>query len=117
MSTKPSTTQDLLANVQRIGIDETSYRRGHRHLLVVVCHDTGRLLWEAEGRNQATLQGFFDALGKERSALVTHVSCDAAAWIHACVNENAPQAVICMDAYSDAFRPLIPKLSGHLFRR
>jgi hypothetical protein len=30
---------DLLANVRRIGIDETSYRRGHRYLLVVVCHD------------------------------------------------------------------------------
>jgi transposase len=90
---------DLLANVRRIGIDETSYRRGHRYLLVVVCHDTGRLLWAAEGRNQATLQGFFDALGAERCALVTHVSCDAAAWIHACVKENAPQAVICMDAF------------------
>lgn len=51
---------DLLAGVRRIGIDETSYRRGHRYLLVVVCHDTGRLLWAAEGRNQQTLQGFFD---------------------------------------------------------
>ena len=90
---------DLLAGVRRIGIDETSYRRGHRYLLVVVCHDTGRLLWAAEGRSQATLQGFFEALGEERCALVTHVSCDAAAWIHACVKQNCPRAVICMDAF------------------
>ena len=90
---------DLLAGVRRIGIDETSYRRGHRYLLVVVCHDTGRLLWAAEGRTQATLQDFFDLLGEERCALVTHVSCDAAAWIHACVKHNCPHALICMDAF------------------
>lgn len=90
---------DLLANVRRIGIDETSYRRGHRYLLVVVCHDTGRLLWAAEGRSQATLQGFFDALGEERCQRVTHVSCDAAAWLHASVVQNCPQAIICMDAF------------------
>ena len=75
---------DLLASVRRIGIDETSYRRGHRYLLVVVCHDTGRLLWAAEGRSQATLHTFFDALGEERFGRVTHVSCDGAAWLHAC---------------------------------
>ena len=90
---------DLLANVHRIGIDETSYRRAHRYLLVVVCHDTGRLLWAAEGRNQATLQAFFDALGEERCEQVTHVSCAAAAWLHACVKQNCPHAIICMDAF------------------
>ena len=90
---------DLLASVRRIGIDETSYRRGHRYLLVVVCHDTGRLLWAAEGRNQQTLQGFFDALGEERCKQATHVSCDAAAWNHACALEDCPHAVICMDAF------------------
>ena len=31
----------------RIGIDEISYRRGHKYLMVVVDHDTGRLVWGA----------------------------------------------------------------------
>ena len=90
---------DVLANVRRIGIDESSDRRVHRYLLVVVCHDTGRLSWAAEGRNQRTLQGSFDALGEERCRLVTHVSCDAAAWVHACVKQKCPHAVICMGAF------------------
>ena len=89
----------VLASVRRIGIDETSYRRGHRYLLVVVCHDTGRLLWAAEGRSQATLQAFFDALGEERYQQVTHVSCDGAAWLQMSVKEHCPQAIICMDAF------------------
>lgn len=40
---------DLLAGLTRIGIDEISYKRGHRYLTVVVCHDTGRLVWAAPG--------------------------------------------------------------------
>jgi len=48
--------------------------RGHLYLLVVVDHDTGRLVWAAPGRDSATLQGFFDALGPQRCANITHVT-------------------------------------------
>jgi transposase len=90
---------DQLAGLTRIGIDEISYRKGQRYLLAVVDHDTGRLVWAAPGRDQATLRTFFDALGPARSALLTHVSADGAQWIHDVVSERAPQAVICLDAF------------------
>ena len=35
---------DRFAGVRRIGIDEVSYKRGHKYLIVVIDHDTGRLL-------------------------------------------------------------------------
>ena len=35
---------DRFANLRRIGIDEISYKRGHKYLTVVVDHDTGVLL-------------------------------------------------------------------------
>ena len=57
-----------LAGLRRIGIDEISYRKGHRYLTVVVDHDTGRLVWAAPGRDEATLDRFFDALGEQRCA-------------------------------------------------
>ena len=41
---------DRFANLSRIGIDEISYKRGHRYLTVVVDHDTRRLIWAAPGR-------------------------------------------------------------------
>ena len=41
--------QRRLEHVQRIGVDEVSYRRGHRYLTVVVDHDTGRLLFAHPG--------------------------------------------------------------------
>ena len=92
-------TNDLLAGLSRIGIDEIAYRKGHRYLTCVVDHTTGRLVWAAEGRNTETLGRFFDQLGAERATLLTHVSCDGADWIHALVRQRAPQALICLDAF------------------
>jgi transposase len=72
---------DRLDGLRRIGIDEISYARGHRYLIVVVDDDTGVLVWAGPGRNDTALEVFFDELGAERAALLTHVSADMADWI------------------------------------
>ncbi len=92
-------TNDLLTGLSRIGIDEISYRKGHRYLTVIVDHGTGRLVWAAEGRNKETLATFFDEPGPDRAAMLTHVSADGAEWIHAAVRDKAPQALICLDPF------------------
>ncbi|MGH3848270.1 MAG: transposase, partial [Pseudonocardiaceae bacterium] len=74
---------DRLDGVTRVGIDEIAHRKGHRYLTAVTDHDTGRLIWAAPGRSQAVVEAFFDALGAERSAKISHVSADGAEWIHA----------------------------------
>lgn len=92
-------THDRLAGLRRIGIDEISYKRGHRYLTVVVDHDQRRLVWAAPGRDKATLAGFFDALGPDRCAQITQVSADAADWIATVVAERCPNAVRCADPF------------------
>lgn len=94
-----SATTDRLTGLRRIGVDEISYRKGHRYLLVVVDHDTGRLVWADKGRDSATLRRFFDVLGEDRAALLTHISADGAEWIHTVAAERAPQALVCLDAF------------------
>jgi transposase len=94
-----SATTDRLTGLRRIGVDEISYRKGHRYLLCVVDHDTGRLVWADKGRDSATLRRFFDVLGEERAALLTHISADGAEWIHTVAAERAPQALVCLDAF------------------
>ena len=43
--------------LSRIGIDEISYKKGHRYLMVVVDHRSGRLVWAKAGHyNRATLE-------------------------------------------------------------
>ncbi len=85
-------TVDRLEGLRRIGIDEISYKRGHRYLIVVVDHDSGRLVWAGPGRNDAALNVFFDELGPDRAALLTHVSADMADWIARVVAQRAPNA-------------------------
>jgi len=91
--------RDPLEGLRRIGIDEISYKRGHRYLTVVVDHDSKRLVWAAPGRDKATLSRFFDALGEARSAQVTHVSADGADWVADVVAARCPTAVRCADPF------------------
>ena len=90
---------DRLAGLRRIGIDEISYKRGHKYLTIVVDHDSGRLLWAAVGRDEATVTRFFELLGEERCAEITHVSADSARWITNADTAKCPQAVQCADPF------------------
>ena len=92
-------TVDRLAGLRRIGIDEISYKRGQRYLIVVVDHDTGRLVWAGPGRSEAELNVFFDELGDDRAAELTHVSADMADWISKTVDLRDPNAVRCADPF------------------
>jgi transposase len=91
--------RDPLQGLRRIGIDEISYKKGHRYITIVVDHDTGRLVWAAPGRDRKTLNAFFTALGESRCAAVTHVSADAAQWIADEVALHCPYAIRCADAF------------------
>lgn len=90
---------DRFAGLKRIGIDEISYKKGHKYLMVVVDHDQRRLVWAAPGRSGATVAAFFDLLGPERCAQITHVSADGADFIDAIVAEKCPKAVRVADPF------------------
>lgn len=90
---------DGLDGLRRIGIDEVSYRKGHQYLVVVVDHDTRRLVWARPGRDRASVKAFFDALGPQRTAALTHVTSDSAAWIAQPVRQRAPHAIHCADPF------------------
>jgi transposase len=90
---------DLLAGLRRIGIDEISHRTGQRYLTVVVCHDSGRLVWAAAGRDRQTVERFLDELGQERCEQIELVSCDMAGWIAGPIAERLPGAVRCVDPF------------------
>ncbi len=97
---------DRLAGLRRIGIDEIRYKKGHKYLMVVVDHDTRRLVWAAPGRNAATVREFFDLLGAERCAQITHVCADGADFIDTIIAELCPGAVRVADPFH------IVKLAG-----
>lgn len=91
--------EDWLQGLRRIGIDEVSYRKGHRYLLCVVCHESGRIVWARPGKSRAVLNAFFDELGEERCRRLEAVSADLhGAWPEV-IEARAPNAVICADPF------------------
>lgn len=90
---------DGLDGLRRIGIDEVAYRKGHRYLMCVTDHDSGRLVWAAPGRSEQTAAAFFQALGPERCKLITAVSVDLhGGWIRAS-RTYCKHARICADPF------------------
>lgn len=90
---------DPLEGLRRVGIDELSFRRGHRYLTAVVDHDRGRLVWAQEGRDKATVERFCAALGEERAQRVDLVSSDMGAWQLQVIAQRLPAAVVCLDPF------------------
>ncbi|GFH38415.1 hypothetical protein SCWH03_46570 [Streptomyces pacificus] len=90
---------DRLGGLRRIGIDEISHRKGQKYLTAVVCHDSGKAVWMADGHGKSVLHAFFDALGAERAGRLTQVSADGAAWIAEILAERAPHALRVMDPF------------------
>ena len=94
-----STIEDRLDGLSKIGIDEVSFRKGQRYLTVVVDHATARVVWAAEGRDEATLERFFDLLGATRSTALQFVTADGASWIGNVLARRCPQATVCLDPF------------------
>ena len=85
--------------VTRIGVDEVSYRRGHRYLTVVVDHDSGRLLFAHQGRGEAAIDAFFDALGEDGCAGLQLVTADASPIYNAVIRRRCKNASVVMDPF------------------
>jgi transposase len=85
---------DPLGGLSRIGIDEISYRKGQRYIMGVIDHDSGRLVWAADGRDSTILGEFFALLGPERCRQITLVSCDQGSWIRSALATHCPGAIL-----------------------
>lgn len=62
--------------IPHIGVDEKSFTRGHRYFTLVNDLDRPRVLYVAEDRTEASLDGFWSALSAEQMAGVQAVAMD-----------------------------------------
>lgn len=62
--------------VERLGIDEKSFTRGHRYFTLVNDLDRGRVLFVGEHRTEETLDRFRESLSPEQLAAVRGVAMD-----------------------------------------
>lgn len=88
-----------LDGLVEIGIDETSYRKGHKYITVVVNHATNTVVWAHEGHGKAILTLFMEKLSQQQRESIRVVTGDGARWITSCVKEYLPNCTRCIDAF------------------
>lgn len=86
-------------NLTCIGIDETSHKKGHRYMTVVVNHEDGKLIWACDGYGKKVLSEFFEMLTEQQRENIKFVTADGAKWIQYCIEKYCPNAVRCMDGF------------------
>ena len=83
----------------RIAIDETSYKKGHKYLTLILNHDTNAVVWIGKGYGKAVLEQFFAELTPEQRTTIQLVSGDGARWIKDTVQSYCPGATFCIDPF------------------
>lgn len=82
-----------------LGVDEISYGRPRKFLTVIVDHETGQVVWAAEGKNAETLREYFNSLTAAEREAVEVITMDMSAAFKKAVEESVPQAVIVYDRF------------------
>lgn len=67
-----------LDGVRSVGVDELSWKKGHKYFTLVyqIDHGCKRLLWIGRDRTAATFERFFDWLGEPRSKAIEFIASD-----------------------------------------
>jgi transposase len=90
---------DRLDGLVEIGIDEVSWRKGHRYLTLVADHGRRQIVWGAEGASAMVADEFYEQLGSQRAAQIEAVSMDMGPGYAKSTRTHAPQAVVCIDPF------------------
>ena len=81
------------------GVHETSYRKGHKYITVVVNHDTNEVIWAHERHGKEVFEMFLKELTEEQRASIEIVTGDGARWIDECIKQYLPRCKRCVDGF------------------
>jgi transposase len=87
--------------VTRIGIDETSSKKGHKYVTVVTDQDSGMILFATEGRDSETIKEFTEEAVRHdlQADEITEVSMDMSPAFQKGANNYLPNAQITFDRF------------------
>ncbi len=90
-----------LDGIRSIGVDELSWKKGHKYLTLVyqIDHGCRRLLHVAKDRTAKSFNGFFDLLGDTRSKSIAFVASDMWAAFRGVVRNRCSAALHVLDRF------------------
>ncbi|SHF00093.1 Transposase [Desulfacinum infernum DSM 9756] len=94
-------TREDFSKVRKVGIDETSSKRGHNYITVFVDLDRRKVIFVAPGKDSQTVKAFRDDLrahgGKTEN--IVEVCCDMSSAYISGVSETFPDAELTFDKF------------------
>lgn len=84
---------------KNIAIDEKSFQKGHSYVTIVTDSDTGKVIWVSEGREERSLDEFFEFIGPERCKAIQTAAVDLHPAYHRSVEKYIPQACVVPDKF------------------
>lgn len=113
MKVRPSTLSGILhrtieryrsghqiRDLKRIGIDEISYKKGHKYLTIVYDLDRACVVWMGQGKRRDTIDEFFtNALTKEQRAGIVEACCDMSEAYVGAIEDHCENANLVIDRF------------------
>lgn len=89
-----------IRGLKRIGIDETSYRKGHKYITVVYDLDRSCVVWIGKGKGRATIDRFFeDALSQYQRDQIKIATCDMSEAYLGAIKHHCKNAELVLDRF------------------
>ena len=89
-----------LRGLKNVGIDEISYRRGHRYLTIVYDLDRHHVVWVGKGKGRETIDGFFNGvMSPAQRARVRSACCDMSRTYIGAIGDHLPEALLVIDRF------------------
>ncbi len=89
-----------LRGLKNLGIDEISYKRGHRYLTIVYDLDRSQVVWVGEGKKRKTIDRFFnEVMSAGQRARVETACCDMSRTYIGAIEHHLPRALLVIDRF------------------
>ncbi len=86
-------------NLEEIGVDETSYKKGHKYITLIVDLLKKQVIHIYEGKEEAGFRKFLAELSPNQKNTIKLVAGDGAKWIAKVTEEELPNAKFCLDPF------------------
>lgn len=89
-----------IADIDKLGIDEISYRKGKKYATIVYDLDQQCVVWVGKGKGRETADRFFrDALSEQQRDKIRFASCDMSKAYLGAVEHWCPNAILVIDRF------------------
>lgn len=89
-----------ISDINRLGIDEISYCKGHKYATLVYDLDLGCVVWVGQGKGREAIDTFFsNAITKEQIEKIKFASCDMSKAYIGAIEYWCPNAILVIDRF------------------